>query len=116
MVFLDFAVKIAVLVLVLVFIPVLAQAFITLRNLGKLISDVNEEMVPILVRLKSTVDEVNSELGQVEDIVDSVHAVSERVQTVTRVLQEVMASPLIKIAGISAGTRRAFDTLFGRSK
>lgn len=116
MVVLDFAVKIAVLILVLVFVPVLAQAFLTLRNLGKLINDVNNEFVPILVRLQATVEEVNSELSQVEGIVSSIQVVSERIQSITRILQEVLASPLIKLAGFSAGSRKAFGSLFGRSK
>lgn len=106
--------NIALVVLVIFAIAILAQVFRVLGNLNNLAKGVSEEIPPLLAKLQTTVDDINTELERVDEIVASVAEVSEKVQATTRLAQEVVSSPLIKLASFSAGTKKALSSLLGR--
>ena len=65
----------------------------------------------MMAKLQITVDEVNSELARVDKIVESAENLSQTVDSTTKVAQEIISSPLIKLAALSAGIKKAFGTL-----
>lgn len=97
-------------------IYILLKVSRTLSNANKLIDDVSTEIGPILAKIQMTVDEVNLELGRVDEIVRVVQDVTDKVQLTASLTQEVISSPLIKLASFSAGTRKAMSNLMGREK
>jgi len=75
------------------------------------------EFVPILTRLQTTVDEVNSELGKIDEITGSVATVTDSIGNTTSAIQTAIGSPVKKVAGLSAGVSEALSTfLSGRRK
>ncbi len=90
---------------------VLVQLFRTLGSINQIVKDVNEEVVPMAEKLQLTIDEVNTELSRVDGIVKSAEGVSRKVDATTKVAQEIISSPLIKVAALSAGVKKAFGAL-----
>lgn len=88
-------------IFVVIFIPVAIQLFRTLRSIQRLIKDLNSEIIPILGRVQTTVEEVNEELSTVGGILTSLRDVSERVEKTTKTAQQALASPLVKMASLS---------------
>lgn len=86
-------------------------------QLSGMLHDVNGEVVPILSRLQTTVDEVNSELGKIDEITGSVVTVTETIENTTTAVHSAISSPVKKVAGLSAGLEEAISTfLRGRRK
>jgi hypothetical protein len=86
-------------------------------QLSTMLHDVNGEVVPILSRLQTTVDEVNSELSKIDEITGSVVTVTESIGQTTTTLQHALTGPVKKVAGLSAGVEEAVSTFFkGRRK
>ncbi len=114
--YLVFYAVLTVLAVVLVFFigSVLLNLAKTLNSLNALIIDVRSEVTPLLSELRTTLCQVNNELTTVDDIVKSVQEVSEKVNAVTAVAQEIISSPLIKLASFSAGAKKAVSTLLKR--
>lgn len=77
-----------------------------------MVTDVDREVVPILNRLQTTVDEVNQELGQVSGITGNVATTTGALENTTRAVQHTIGSPLTQFAGITAGISRAVSALF----
>jgi ABC-type transporter Mla subunit MlaD len=88
-----------------------------LRETTNMLHDVNGEFVPILTRLQTTVDEVNSELGKIDEITGSVVSVTDTIGNTSSAIQSAIGSPVKKVAGFSAGVGEALSTfLSGRRK
>lgn len=88
-----------------------------LQQLTGMLHDVNGEFVPILSRLQTTVDEVNSELNKIDEITGSVVSVTDTIGHTTSAIQRAIGSPVKKVAGLSAGVAETLSSLFsGRQK
>ena len=105
---------VAVLVLVWYAISALIQLKKTLENVDSLVCNVNERICPLLTDMDVVVNKVDSELGRLDEIVSTVRDISDKVNATTRVVHEVISSPLIKAASVSAGARGAIKKLVGR--
>lgn len=97
---------------------VVAAIAYALFQLGKLFSEVRKEivkvsreLVPLLQKVNESVDQVNKELEKVDAVVGSVEELSKRVNASIEVLRSVVSSPLIKLAGLSAGVKKAIEVL-----
>lgn len=97
---------VAVVVLVGFIVPVLIE-------LWQISRIVKKELSPLISKLNTTIDEVNTELSRVDGIVQSAERVSKTVDSTTKAAQEVISSPLIKLVSISAGIKKALST-FGK--
>jgi ABC-type transporter Mla subunit MlaD len=82
-------------------------------QLTTMVGDVDREVVPILNRLQTTVDEVNSELGKIDEITGSVVNVTGTLEDTTAAVQSAVTAPIKAAASVSAGVSRAFSTFFG---
>ncbi|HEY4687175.1 MAG TPA: DUF948 domain-containing protein [Candidatus Subteraquimicrobiales bacterium] len=101
--FLNIVLAAAVIVLTIFISLVLFQLY-------KLIKELRQQIIPILSSLQTMAEEVNTELDRVDEIMKSAQEVSKKVDTTTQVAQELIASPLIRIAAMSAGIRKAIST------
>jgi uncharacterized protein YoxC len=86
----------------------------TLRRVDKLVEDTDREMVPLLSRAQVTLDQVNSELGKVDEILGSVVNVTSKVDATTNVVQTAVTAPAKKAAAFSAGVSQAVASFFAR--
>ncbi|GAB4250943.1 MAG: hypothetical protein Kow00129_11820 [Thermoleophilia bacterium] len=81
------------------------------------IHDITEETVPILTRLQTTVDEVNSELAKIDEITGSVVHVTETVESTASAVGSAVGAPVKKLAAWSAGLNESVNTFVkGRRK
>ncbi len=113
--------KIAIGLFFLAFAVGLTYALVRLaavfKEIAAMLGDMTKEFVPILSRLQTTVDEVNSELGKIDEITGSVVHVTGAIQNTTSAVQSAISSPVKKMAGVSAGVSEAVSSFIaGRRK
>jgi ABC-type transporter Mla subunit MlaD len=82
-------------------------------QLTTMVGDVDREVVPILNRLQTTVDEVNSELGKIDEITGSVVNVTGTLEQTTTAVHSAIGAPIRAAASASAGVSQAFSTFLG---
>jgi hypothetical protein len=75
-----------------------------------MIRDVNHEAVPILTRVQTTVDEVNANLGNVDDITEHVAAMTGTLENTTSTVSGAVTGPVKKVAGFTAGVSEGLST------
>jgi len=68
----------------------------------KILADVNTEIVPLLTRVETTLDRVNGELDQVEQITTSVAQIVKVAETTTAAVQRAVSKPIKKVASVSS--------------
>jgi hypothetical protein len=91
----------------------LAQTF---SQTTVMIHDVNQEAVPLLTRLQTTIDEVNSELDKVNQITDTAVAATDKIETTASAVQSAIGTPVKKFAGFAAGVGEAVSSFFGSGR
>jgi len=92
----------------------LYQLVKTMGILNNFLDEVRVETVPLMTRFQTTMDHVNTELDRVDGILTAVESMSEKANNATKVVQEVVTSPLVKAIGIGAGAGRAFSRRKGK--
>ena len=96
---------------------VLVRLATVFKEIAVMLADMTKEFVPILSRLQTTVDEVNSELGKIDEITGSVVHVTGAIENTTSAVQSAISSPVKKMAGVSAGVSEALSSFIaGRRK
>ena len=88
----------------------LVRAGRTLASVEKLITDLDKEMVPLLGKAGTTVDEVNEELAKVNDITASVVQMTQKVDSTTRAVETAITTPVKKAAAFSAGVTQSVSS------
>lgn len=111
--FMQIAIGVFFLALAVGTVVALLRLATVLRETGVMVHDVSKETVPILTRLQTTVDEVNSELGKIDDITGSVVLMTEKIETATGAIESAIETPVRKVAGVSAGVSEAVSRFFG---
>jgi uncharacterized protein YoxC len=86
-----------------------------LKKASDILSRVDSQMLPLLTRVETTLDEVNSELSKVDQITGSVAEMVKAVEKTTVGLHRVVATPLGKLAGLTAGLRNSLKS-FGDTR
>ncbi len=112
--FLYFVLSVAVIVITIGVTVFFIRLSKTLNNANKLMEDVRKEVIPIVTNLQVTVDKMNEGLFVVDDVAKSIQGISSKFNLVVSVLQDVVSSPLIKLAGMSAGAKKVVNTLIRR--
>ena len=65
-----------------------------------------EGTVPLLTQAQGTLDQVNSQLGEVEGIARNVNSMTTNAAAMTSVVSSTLGSPLIKAAAFTYGVRK----------
>ncbi|HEY3373799.1 MAG TPA: hypothetical protein VGK02_01905 [Candidatus Aquicultor sp.] len=92
----------------------LVRAEKALGNVDVLVVNLNERLDPLLYDLHGVVQQADRELSRVDEVVSTIRDIGDKVNAVTRVVNEVISSPLIKVASLSAGAREALRKIVGR--
>jgi len=87
----------------------LYQLVKTMGIINLFINDVRVETIPLMTRFQTTMDHVNNELERVDGILSAVESMSEKANSATKVVQEVVTSPIVKAIGIGAGAGKAYS-------
>lgn len=77
------------------------------RDLQALADELDEQASVVIGEAEATVARARRELDRVDDLVGSAEAISETVESATRLAHTALATPLIKVMALRAGTARA---------
>ena len=100
--------------LVLFLCIVLINTFRVLESTKILIDSMREETVPLLQEVKGSVERTNRELDRVDVVLVATGEIVGRVQRISGLVEEAVASPLVKIISLGAGLRRAASRFGGK--
>ncbi|MBB4916852.1 DUF948 domain-containing protein [Streptosporangium saharense] len=96
-----------------ILVSFLAVALVKLARLltetTKMVSELGERVVPLLEDVTVTVSETNRQLVAVEAIARDVKQVSGHAAKISDVTQTLVTGPLIKLAALTHGVRRALS-------
>ena len=80
------------------------------------IKDVSEQVVPLLGKTHVTVDNINSQLSQLDEAVGDVAGMTGELDQTTAVITKGVRSGVIKVSSASAGLSRGISTFLGGEK
>ncbi len=106
------ALAVAFLVLAWMFLR-LARVFSTTEET---IKEVSEQVVPLLGKTHVTVDNVNSQLSQLDEAVGDVAGMTGELDQTTTVITRGVRSGVIKVSSATAGLSRGISTFLGGEK
>ena len=99
--------------LVLFLCIVLLNTFRILESTKMLIDGIREETIPLMREVRTSVEKTNRELDRVDGMLVAGGEIVGRVQRISGLVEQAVASPLTKIIGISAGLKGAASRFRG---
>ena len=99
---------------------VLAWMFLRLARIfsttERTIKDVSEQVVPLLGKTHVTVDNINSQLGRLDEAVGDVAGMTGELDQTTAVITRGVRSGVIRVSSATAGLSRGISTFLGGEK
>ena len=99
---------------------VLAWAFLRLAGVfaatEQSIKDVSGQVVPLLGKTHVTVDNINSQLSQLDEAVGDVADITGELDQTTTVITRGVRGGVIKVSSATAGLSKGISAFFGGSK
>jgi hypothetical protein len=93
--------------LVLALCIVLLGTFNVLTATKTLIDGIREETVPLLTEVRNSVVKTNRELDRVDGVLEAANNIVGRVERISKLVEQAVTSPLVKVVGLGAGLRTA---------
>ena len=81
---------------------------------AKIIKDLGEKTLPLIGEVTTTVTMTNAQLERVDAITRNVQDVSESVSSLTHLVSNTVGTPIVKIASIAYGLRRSAKKYAGK--
>ena len=88
----------------------------TLGRVDTVLSDVDREAVPLLKKAGTTLDGVNANLGNVDQITKDVADITDKIDAMATVVEGAVSTPARKAASFSAGVQGAVSSFMRRDK
>jgi len=85
----------------------LASLSRTLRSVRLTVEELRQETVPLLGRLRTTIEQANAELNKVDGVLEKAESIGATLDSGSRLAYLAFSNPLIKLMALGAGTRRA---------
>src|SRR5919199_2552484 len=99
---------------------VLAWVFLRLARIfsatEKTLKEVSDQVVPLLGKTHVTVDNINSQLSQLDDAVGDVAGITDEIDQTTTVITRGVRGGVIKVSSATAGLSKGISAFFGSSK
>jgi uncharacterized protein YoxC len=86
------------------------------KRLSSILTNAGTQVIPLLTRVGSTLDGVNSELGKVDQITGSVAEIVKTAEQTTTALHNAVAKPIQKIAGLVSGANASITSFIARRR
>jgi uncharacterized protein YoxC len=94
----------------------LAKAAKALGRVGKVLADVDQQAVPLMQKAGTTLDGVNANLGNVDQITKDVADITDKIDKMATSVEGAMSTPARKAAAFSAGVQSAFSSFRRRDR
>jgi uncharacterized protein YoxC len=88
----------------------------TLERVDKVLSDVDTEAVPLMQKAGTTLDGVNANLGNVDQITKDVADITDKIDAMANAVEGAVSTPARKAASFSAGVQGAVSSFMRRDK
>ena len=88
----------------------------TLERVDKVLTDVDTEAVPLMQKAGTTLDGVNANLGNVDQITKDVADITDKIDTMANVVEGAVSTPARKAAAFGAGVQGAVSSFMRRDK
>ncbi len=104
-------------VLVAIFLAyALFKAAKTLERLDKVLLDVDENGIPLMQKAGETLDGVNANLDNVDEITKDVAGITDKIDTMANAVEGAVTGPARKAAAFSAGVQSAVSSFMRKDK
>jgi uncharacterized protein YoxC len=94
----------------------LFKAARALERVDKVLADVDEQGVPLMRKAGDTLDGVNANLGNVDEITKDVAGITDKLDTMANAVEGAVSAPARKAAAFSAGVQGAVSSLLHRDR
>lgn len=98
---------------------VLAWMFLRLARIfsatEKTLKEVSEQLVPLVSKTHVTVDNINSQLSQLDEAVGDVAGITDELDQTTTVITRGVRGGVIKVSSATAGLSKGISAFFGGS-
>ena len=101
----------AVVVIVLLLIPVLLRLRRTMSEVSHIVSESRPQTIALLKKAQTTLDSVNTELENIEEITRGTLVIIDKVGEASDALDRAVRSPLTKAGLVTAGAAAASVTV-----
>ncbi len=88
----------------------------TLQRVDGVLADVDREAVPLLQKAGTTLDGVNANLGNVDQITKDVADITDKIDGLATAVEDAVSTPARKAASFSAGVQGAVSSFMRRDK
>jgi hypothetical protein len=99
---------------------VLAWMFLRLASIfsatEKTLKEVSEQVVPLLTKTHVTVDNINSQLSQLDEAVGDVADITGELDQTTAVITRGVRGGVIRVSSATAGLSKGISAFFGGSR
>lgn len=82
----------------------------------KTIKEVSEEVLPLIGKTHVTVDNINSQLSQLDEAVGDVAGITGELDQTTTVITKGVRGGVIKLSSATAGLSRGVSAFFGKDE
>jgi uncharacterized protein YoxC len=104
-------------VLVAIFLAyMLFKAAKALERLDKVLADVDENGIPLMRKAGDTLDAVNANLGNVDEITKDVAGITDKIDKMATSVEGAVTTPARKAAAFGAGVQSAVSSFMKRDK
>jgi uncharacterized protein YoxC len=87
-----------------------------LERVDKVLADVDTEAVPLMQKAGTTLDGVNANLGNVDQITRDVADITDKIDSMANVMEGAVSTPARKAAAFGAGVQGAVSSFMRRDK
>lgn len=94
----------------------LIKAARTLERVDKVLADVDHEAVPLMQKAGVTLDGVNANLTNVDDITKDVADITDKIDSMANIIEGAVSGPARKAAAFSAGVQTAVSSFMRRDR
>lgn len=94
----------------------LFKAAKALERADKVLADVDENGIPLMRKAGATLDGVNANLGNVDEITKDVAGITDKLDKMATSVEGAVTTPARKAAAFSAGVRSAVSSFMKRDK
>ena len=94
----------------------LFKAAKALERVDKVLADVDENGIPLMQKAGTTLDGVNANLGNVDEITKDVAGITDKLDKMAGSMENVVTTPARKAAAFSAGVQSAVSSFMKRDR
>jgi uncharacterized protein YoxC len=94
----------------------LVKAARALQRVDKVLADVDDQGIPLMEKAGVTLDGVNANLGNVDEITKDVAGITDKIDSVATAVEGVVSTPARKAAAFSAGVQSAVSSFMRRDR